>query len=336
MKESSHASDTLKKIEKIRQSGWDEAALNAYIKARKKDLKNIDQQIFLIGSEIYTEMFNKSQLSAYNKVMIVINHLGGYQDDFGDLQFIQTEYSFDNQMQPGSLFFKSYSKAVQCAYPKGLVIAQEDKRLSKIELKKKYPAETKIHQFRNQLDKCAIRYIKKYKRSHGLKNDEAAIKMVLGNDWFYADPQYHNRGHLGSDIFVADLKKGTKNLTNKGLLKKIRKRGFYRKILSGDYHSEFILDEQGQLLSQWNEQIETRECLERAIANGETFNYGIRPRFDQYQTHDNLDGTPPNYFDTDMRNELKKNWLSPTNNWFYQLIRRLSEKGLRYKRKKYE
>lgn len=80
--------------------------------------------------------------------------------------------------------------------------------------------------------------------------------------------------------------------------------------------------------------MEARGELENAIANGETFNYGERPRVDQYQTHDKLDGNPPRYFDTNKRNELKREWISPTDNWVYQLVRRLAEKGLRYKKRK--
>lgn len=320
-------------LEKLKQQGWDKAALAAYIKYSKVKTLNFESSLFLVGSEIYTEMFDKSQLSANEKVMLVIDHLGGYLNERGDLTFAKTAYKFCDQLPPGGPFFIRYAKAVQAAYPDGLIIAQKDKKLPKIALKKKYANETKIHQFRNQLDKCTIDYVQKYKKRFGLSNDEAAIKMILGNNWFYADPQYHNRAQLIMDISVNDRKKGMNTLTNKGLIKKIRKRGFYRKILSGDYHSEFILDEQGQLLSQWKEEVKARGDFDNAIANGETFNYGERPRIDRYQTHDKLDGNPPSYFDTNKRNELKREWISPTDNWAYQLVRRLAEKGLRYKSK---
>ncbi|EOH92762.1 hypothetical protein UAW_02801 [Enterococcus haemoperoxidus ATCC BAA-382] len=320
-------------FEKLQQQGWDKAALVTYINNINGNKLNANQEIFLVGSEIYTEMLKKSQLSDQEKVILVIDHLGGYLNDSGDLQFASTEYKFYDQMPPGAPFFDYYSKTVQRAYPNGLIIAQADKKLTKTALKKKYANETKIHQFRNQLDKCIIEYVEDYKKCYNLKNDEVAIKTILKDNWFYADPQYHNRAHIDIEISAGDLKKGSRTLTNKGLLKKIRKRGFYRKILSGDYHSEFILDEQGQLLSQWKEQIKERDYLECAIANGESFNYGERPRFDQYHTHDKLDGNPPRYFDTNKRTQLKQNWISPTDNWFYQAVRRLAEKGVRYKKR---
>ncbi|MBO0440031.1 DUF3114 domain-containing protein [Candidatus Enterococcus ikei] len=334
MQELNFSSTILEKVEKLQQHGWDEAALITYINNLNNNTLMDHSSIFLVGSKIYTEMFEKSQLSDIAKVILVIDHLGGYLDDSGDLQFASTEYKFCNKMPPGAPFFNSYSKSVQRAFPNGLVIAQADKKLTKTALKKKYATETKIHQFRNRLDKCNIEYVEKYKERYDLKNDEAAIKMILGKDWFYADPQYHNRAHLGVDVSADDLNKGVRTLTNKGLIKKIRKRGFYRKILSGDYHSEFIIDEQGRLLSQWKEQTQASDYFESAIANGESFNYGERPRDDPYHTHDKLDGKPPRYFDTDKRNEIKRNWISPKDNWVYQLIRRLAEKGLRYKKRK--
>lgn len=324
-------SNTLKKLQ---QQGWDDAVLATYIQKQQEKIVGCDRELFLVGSELYTEMFEQSRLSDREKVLLVINHLGGYLDELGDLKFRKTDYAFCDQMPPGALFFKRYAKAVQRAYPNGLIIDQADKNLPKLTLKKKYAKETKIHQFRNQLDKCNVAYVRHYKIMHGLKNDEAAIKSILGDDWFYADPQYHNRAHLGTDVMTNDLKKGSRTLAKKGLVKKIRNHGFYRKILSADYHSEFIIDEQGQLLSQWTKETKTIIKLESEIVNGESFNYGERPRTDPYHTHDKLDGNPPKYFDTSKRTELKQNWLSPADNWFYQIVRRLSEKGLKYKRKK--
>ncbi|MGX7264424.1 DUF3114 domain-containing protein [Enterococcus crotali] len=335
----------LEQIQKLQQQGWDEAALVVYINQLNEykdnsiervseETKNVFQAVFFIGSDIYTKMFIKSRLLDQEKAVLVIDHLGGELDEKGDLYFAPSEYLFCPQMPPGAPFLASYSETVQRAYPNGLIIAKTDKKRTKTAIKKKYATETKIHQFRNRLDKNNIEYIENYKQIHGLKNDEAAIKLILRNNWFYADPQYHNRACLGVDILMDDLYRATRTLSNQGLVKKIRKRGFYRKILSGDYHSEFILDEQGQLLSQWKTSNEFSDYLESAIVNGESFNYGKRPREDREGTHHKLDGNPPRYFDTDKRNELKKIWLSPTDQWFYQLVRRLSEKGLRYRKRR--
>lgn len=331
MKESEFSSTDFNRITELQREGWDLAAIVVYIHKIKENKLKWGQGLFLIGSEMYTEMFAQSELSAQEKVILVINHLGGYLNEVGDLQFEETKYRFYEQMPPGALFFSLYAKAVQQAYPNGLLIAKEDKKLSKIVLKKKYSTETKIHQFRNQLDKCTIEYVENYREKYDLQNDETAIKMILGKNWFYADPHYHNRAQLGVVLLTDDIRKNNRTMTNKGLFKKLKKEGFYRKIVSADYHSEFIVDEAGQLLSQWSEAVKRTDHFDCAIANGETFNYGERPRIDSFQTHDKLDGNPPRFLDTEKRNTIKKSWISPKDNWVYQLVRRLAEKGVRYK-----
>ncbi|MDA9472269.1 DUF3114 domain-containing protein [Enterococcus sp. 5H] len=332
----------LEQIKLIQQTGWDYGAITTFMDLFIADLKQSEtdellnpllQNTFLVGSKPYEKMLEGSQMSDKSKVILVIDHLGGFLDENGDLQLSKSVlYQFDPQMTPGASFLDKYAKLVQSAYPNGLVIEKDDKKLSKTAIKKKYPAETKIHQFRNQLDRHNIKYIRRFKEAHDLKSDEQAIKCLLGKNWFYADPQYHNRAYLNVDIGVDDLQKTSRTLRNRGLVKKLRKRGFYRKILSADYHSEFIIDEDGQLLSQWLENNEISDYRELTIANGESFNYGERPRVDPFKSHDKLDGTPPRYFDTDERNRIKKNWISPTDNWFYQLLRRLAEFGIRYKK----
>lgn len=330
----------LKQLHLLKKNSWDNMAILIFTdlfmecikqSAAEKDVNVFIQHAYLVGSKTYGKMLEGSQLTSKEKVILMIDQLGGFLDDQGDLQMKKTAYyKFDPQMPPGADFLDRYAKLVQQAFPNGLVIENKDRKLSKTAIKKKYPAETKIHQFRSQLDKHNIEFIQRYKAEHSLKNDEQGIKLLFGEKWFYADPQYHNRAHLTVDVNAGDLQKTRRTLTNKGLVKKIRKRGFYRKILSADYHSEFILDEKGQLLSQWTKNNQRHDYRELTVANGESFNYGERPKNDPSKTHDTLDGTPPRYFDTNERNQIKKNWVSPTDNWFYQLLRRLSEFGFRY------
>ncbi|MEI5994953.1 DUF3114 domain-containing protein [Candidatus Enterococcus mansonii] len=330
----------LAQIQNLIQDGWDDAAISTYLSSlnilTEHPIENLccfHELIYFVGSDIYTKMLETSSLSDQQKVSLVIQHLGGYQDKNGDLQISGTaSYHFFPDMPPGASFLDIYAKMVQRAYPEGLTITKKDKQLSKTAIKKKYPMEAKVHQFRNQLDRHTIHYVERYRKKHDLKTDEQAIKAILSGNWFYADPQYHNRAQLGRDFLENDIRRESRTLKNVGLLKKIRKRGFYRKILSGDYHSEFIIDEQGQLLSQWKEEAQKMDYRKMAIANGETFNYGRRPRDDFARTHDKLDGIPPRYFDTKERNEIKRDWLSPNDNWLYQLIRRMSEKGMKFKK----
>ncbi|MGG5343420.1 hypothetical protein IGI58_000594 [Enterococcus sp. AZ020] len=324
--------------------GWDRDALNCYAEYLKKRidekpivfehlLEESEKQLFLIGSPLYEQLFIHSNLSNKEKVHLVIKQLGGFLNDNNDLAFSLTEYSVDPDLAPGSSFLDIFAKTVQRAYPNGLEIKDSDKKIARSTIKKNYPDETMLHQFRHRLDKHNVLYVKEYRQKHHLPTDEAAIKMILKDGWFYADPQYHNRALLGIDVAADDIRSGQRVLTKRGLLKKIRKRGFYRKILSADYHSEFIIDEAGELISQWTTKTQETAYQQMPIANGESFNYGERPRYDPTQSHNRLDGMPPHYFDPTQRMQIKKNWISPKDDWFYQVIRRLAEKGCRFKKK---
>ncbi|MTD42399.1 DUF3114 domain-containing protein [Erwinia sp. CPCC 100877] len=333
-------------INELQANGWDQTAIFAYTAHIKKTLETANQpdltnylawskqQSYLVGSPLYELLFMYSELSDRAKILLVIRQLGGFLNENNDLQMGASQYSFDPELAPGAAFLNTFSETVQRAYPLGLKVAAADQKLPKSALKKRYPQEVMLHQFRHQLDKHNVEYVIRYRQMHQLATDEAAIKEILKNNWFYADPQYHNRALLGMDITEKDCCKRQRNLTNRGLLKKIRKCGFYRKILSADYHSEFIVDEAGTLISQWQITTEEKAYQVMPIANGESFNYGKRPRFDTTNSHQLLDGIPPHHFDSVSRLSIKKQWLAPKDNWFYQLMRRLAEYGVRFKRKK--
>lgn len=63
-----------------------------------------------------------------------------------------------------------------------------------------------------------------YREKYDLQNDETAIKMILGKNWFYADPHYHNRAQLGVVLLTDDIRKNNRTMTNKGLFKKLKKK----------------------------------------------------------------------------------------------------------------
>ncbi|GGD04651.1 DUF3114 domain-containing protein [Enterococcus wangshanyuanii] len=334
----------LKQTNNLQSMNWDSKAIFAYIVYIKsmvdladdhytEILNSSKKKLSLIGSPLYEQLFIHSNLPDKEKIHLVIQQLGGFLNEQNDLEMAHSDHCFDPEMAPGSSFLDIFAKTVQRAYPNGLEIKDSDKKIDRSTLKKNYPDETMLHQFRHQLDKHNVLYVKKYRAKHNLPTDEAAIKKILKNKWFYADPQYHNRALLGIDVTADDIRSGQRVLTKRGLLKKIRKRGFYRKILSADYHSEFIIDEAGELISQWTTKTQETVYQKMPIANGESFNYGERPRYDATKSHNRLDGTPPHYFDPTQRMQIKKNWISPKDDWFYQVIRRLAEKGCRFKKK---
>ncbi|MHC5229605.1 DUF3114 domain-containing protein [Enterococcus sp. LJL99] len=332
---------SLKKVNQLKAYGWDQAAIDIYMKEttnlneNEANISGINQQQFLVGSQLYEKMFKASQLANKAKIQLVIGQLGIGFDEHHDLvTFQKPDFYFDPMMPPGSSFLIEFAQIIQQAYPDGLLTQKEDKHLSKSKLRKKYPLETMIHQFRHQIDQHNIKFIETYRREKKLKTDELAIKEVLVGKWFYADPQYHNRALLGIDIENRDLKKQKRVMNIFGWIKKLRRHGFNRKILSNDYHSEFIIDESGMLISQWRKKSneEKMYAIEMPIMNGESFNYGERPAGDKKRSHHFLDGLPAHYFDSTKRNEIKSRWISPDDTFIYQITRRLSEKGIRFKR----
>lgn len=327
-------------VAKLEDYGWDQAAISIYMKElanlneNESKITELNQQLFLIGSEFYEKIFKESRLDDKEKLRLVMCQLGIGFDGNHDLILSQeSDFCFDPSMPPGAPFLKEFSETVQRAYPNGMIIKKEDKRLSKVQLKMKYSLETMIHQFRHQIDQHNIQFIENYRREKQLKTDELAIKRVLANKWIYADPQYHNRALLGSDINNQDIKKQKQVMTFFGWIKKLRKHGFNRKILSEDYHSEFIIEESGMLISQWKEKSSEVYDTEMAIMNGESFNYGQSPAGDKKRSHHFLDGLPAHSFDPAKRNEVKRKWISPDDTFVYQVIRRLSEKGVHFKSK---
>lgn len=197
-----------KKVNQLKAYGWDQAAIDIYLNEDESKKNKLNQQQFLVGSFLYEKMFKASQLADKAKIQLVINQLGiRFDENYDLITTPEVDFYFDPVMPPGGSFLTEFAQVVQQAYPNGLVIQKEDKHLLKSELRKKYPLETIIHQFRHQIDQHNIQFSETYRRERKLKTDELAIKEVLAGKWFYADPQYHNRALLGIDIENQDLKK---------------------------------------------------------------------------------------------------------------------------------
>ncbi|MGC6767675.1 DUF3114 domain-containing protein [Enterococcus sp. LJL51] len=329
-------------IRQLKKEGWDDPAIEKfkeYLNEKTKGLSGeeliqklngILEETYLVGSDVYEILFDGSELPDKKKIELVLKQMGGYLDENGDLAFKEPcRFKFDPNMPPGGSFLDKFSKTVQNAFPEGLTVKDEDKKLSSVELKKKYSLETMLHQFRNTLDQNNIAYVQRYKKEHGLSSDEEAIKAILGEDgWMYRDSRFHNRGLVGEDIDFGDLT--SKNLLNKdGFNKLLESNGFNRKILSDDYHSEFIIDEKGNLVSQWGNN-NNKYDQNKGIVNGESFNYGAKP--EENDSHQVLDVDSPAFFDTEVRKELKDDWRYPEKNDYFKQIREQAENGKQFKK----
>lgn len=250
-----------------------------------------------VGSAIYLQMLSRYQGTAKVKLDLVLRHLGGTIDSFGMLQ-LKGPFELDTSLPPHSLFFKELSRLVQTAY-----------------LQKELTSK-KIHQLRMYIDRQNLFYIKKNFKQLGM-TDEQALALYV------ATPS--KKGGLGKKKMLAERAR----LHNKFPRGEEQVSYFpNRKRLTPDFHSEFILDEQGNFVSQWNVLVETEEgniisdpmyyysiyqtkreveWFEAQIMNGESFNYANKNNI----VHRQLDSLPPRTLDYGLRQLIMKNWVSP-------------------------
>lgn len=288
--------------------GWDEAAIDAYFrkvscfKWNVKEIMSQWRQTQQVGSELYTEMYQRSQKTASEKIELVFQQLGAVMEE-GILQ-LTGKLFLDPQLSPHSLFLEEWAHTVQQANKNCLL------------------SDPRVHQFRMYIDRQNIQYIRTNFR---LKNmtDEEALKAYV----FSPTPQ-----GMGAKKMRAERAR----LHNKYLKTSTYLHGQEnRKRLTPNFHSEFILDSGGCFVSQWNvldqddagrlimdplhyaKKYPTAEkylYFENQIMNGESFNYANANN----EQHRYLDILPVAHFDPPLRKQIGKRWRNPENNKQYQ------------------
>lgn len=284
--------------------GWDNTAITTffvylYSQVSLDSQQSVDTLIFklllhdtqLIGSRLYTKMFQRSRLTTPEKTELVLKQLGAELDSFNFLQLRGT-HRLDPKMSPHSEFIELYCYCVRDTY--------KDQELSS----------PKIHQLRMYFDRQNINYIrKKFPR----QTDEASLEayrkapapLGLGQKKLLREPaRFHNKypKDCQYDSYQASY--------------------LQRKRLTPNFHSEFILNQQGKFVSQWNvlKQLSPKEIIsnpqfyeftddfKREILNGESLNYGTKNN----QEHRRLDSDPPIKYDHLIRKLCKTGWRSPS------------------------
>ncbi|MBL1224142.1 DUF3114 domain-containing protein [Enterococcus sp. BWR-S5] len=325
-----------------KEDGWDEEAFKAYMKHVNKKLGSGGKNVFdrlnqinvetrLVGSDVYRLMFSAygtvdgkipagmEQAINEKRMELLMKQMGGEIDVHGMLQMTGT-HKFDPNMPPHGDFLHTLAKTVQEAYPKGLLegysnMSREQKQFVK-----------SVHQLRMYIDKNNLEYIRRVFKSGanaGRTDEEALYAYVHAS---IAD------GGLGGELMIAE--KG--RLHNKYLKDTTYDKSgdeVNRKRLAPDFHSEFILDPDGNFISQWNvldekdglvisdpeyyrnKNAEKPRVYEQQLMDGESYNYGDK----NDKVHELLDSKPPGKLDHDVRKEIKDEWESPKNreeyNW---------------------
>lgn len=250
-------------------------------------------QTMAIGSFIYLKMLKTSGYSSEKKLDLLLHQLGAEIDGNQMLQLVGTHKIADD-LPPHHLFFHELARLVQVSY-KGKILNNR-----------------KIHQLRMYIDRHNIHYIRHHFKLIGMTDEEALIR--------YARAKSENGGLNGKRLIAERGRFHNKYKGQTSLGKLNRKR------LCPNFHGEFILDEKGHFVSQWNvlEENDKGEIIsdlthyqqkykgrltyfEEQIVNGESFNYANR----NGKVHRNLDVFPCRTYDYGMRKKISKYWTTP-------------------------
>lgn len=231
--------DITKEVEAQRGYGWDPKATNCYVKKLNDALadsdgsdyseiiSNIHDESTMVGSDVYTDMLKASGLSDKEKADLVIDQMGGTIDENGMLQ-LTGDFKFDPNMPPHADFYDVLSDCVTNSYgKKGADYDGADVQ--------------KIHQLRYYIDYQNITYIREHYKGEGMTDEDALRAYVfdengLNGDLMDAEPaRYHNK--FPTTTTYEEYYGGREQ---------------NRKRLTPDFHSEFIIDGNGDFVSQWN------------------------------------------------------------------------------------
>ena len=127
------------------QEGWDDAAVTEVLKVIEDGADGMPLSHYqdfhaetaaaarMVGSALYTAMFDACELPAARKALLPIYQMGGYLDERGMLQLpgalqdkpaseaqAETLYRFDPELAPDGRFLELYSQAVVKGFPHGL------------------------------------------------------------------------------------------------------------------------------------------------------------------------------------------------------------------------
>ena len=300
---------------------WDPAAISAYlnhiIKHTVDDAKNsylsLTQtisgywnELHLVGSDLYTDVFEASKLDKMHKLKLMQDQLGSGVDDNHFLQLNangNAKYHLQESINPLSKFFPFLRQTVIDAYGEKTngLDCKDDLKVGGT------PLGEVLHLFRSYLDRTYIQFIREYDgKNHNLPKDATDYQrflQFLKDNNLEADYQtganYHNRTLKGQFKYPENMKVQLKKDSKK------EKNNDARMI-------EYIFNiKTGQLVSEWNAydkhmingkidsnpaDYSEEELYE--IANTESFNYGIpkgsHKLLKEYEkTHNKLDISHP-------------------------------------------
>ncbi len=312
-------------------AGWDKRAVFAYLEAvdnkfgqfakgyegaqitQEEYLEQLDRvykSAHLIGSDVYTYMFESSQLKPKKKALLVVEQMGGYLDENGMLQLKDGDEFYLN-MEPHSVFLEDYAQCVRDAYQK------KNKTYKRLD-------DPMIHQFRMYIDKHNIEYVRNnfdgktdYEK---LKNYAAEFEFSL----YYGEPSRHHNKVSKDGTF--DEQKCDKILTPNRLSE------FIVNVETGEFVTEWDVLKTGNgqiVLSRSSSYQKEKERNRKKVVDTESFNYAPADYVEAHQMLDVLPASPSKekkfYLENDLKKFLKKAWKSPEKNVYREKYRKPSD-----------
>lgn len=312
-------------------SGWDKRAIFAYLEAvdnkfgqfvrgyeggqitQEEYLEQLDRvykSAHLIGSDVYTYMFESSRLKPKKKALLVIEQMGGYLDENGMLQ-LRGEDEFYLGMEPHSVFLEDYAKCVQDAYKK------KNKTYKRLD-------DPMIHQFRMYIDKHNIEYVRNnfegktdYEK---LRNYAKEFEFSL----YYGEPSRHHNKMLKDGAFEGQ--KHDKILTPNRLAE------FIVDVETGEFVTEWDVlktGEEANVLSRDASYKKEKENERKKVVDTESFNYAPADYVEAHQMLDVLPASPSKekkfYLENNFKKVLKKVWKSPEKKVYEEKYRKPSD-----------
>ncbi|GAB6640141.1 DUF3114 domain-containing protein [Streptococcus uberis] len=314
-------------VKSLGDDGWTLRALNkGYLRQGKKQeatIKSLDdaqshyKDAHIVGSETFTSMtkeaYKNSKEGQKATIVMLTTVLGGVVDKNNFLQLEKVKfndknqkanYTFTKDINQAIAFDNAFASIVQEAYPKGLPTSAKPGTAD-------YNLAQKTHQFRYYLDKQnndALRasYPKEkndLERIKSYNKDEKAENHFKGEK-----ARLHNK-YQGSP---ENFKKTFPSVEDQNVKYVTSENGF---------HSEFIVDKNNHLVSQWNAYGEPDENghfkssppkngfthdQESQIVNGNSVNFSE----DADTLHSEYDSNPVKMYDSEIRANVEK-WKSP-------------------------
>ncbi|MDB7100982.1 MULTISPECIES: DUF3114 domain-containing protein [Enterococcus] len=254
----------------------------------------VTQKEYPIGSNIYTQLWMMAEGDAKEKLLLLLEQLGATIDEFNMLQLNEFR-RFDEFIAPHSFFLHYIAELVQEAFPNGLLKAYEEGEHSFVR---------SVHQLRMYLDKLNLSYVRNHFKKNGMTDEEALAEY--GKRWGveqqYSPARFHNK-YPKNKTFKESIigRENRKILVNRG------------------FHSEFILNPEGNFVSSWNvlkmenDRVDSNPAhysfhfdLRKELLDGESFNYASK----NDRLHKLLDSSPSKKLDHQVRQQAKKGWIS--------------------------